>query len=154
MKSANLRYRLLSGSDQHHIAHFSVVIAFGGTIQHGGKRMARWYGAPFASSFSERAQFEALSLFVWAFFMVLVVAIANRWPLTHASSLALLPIFHLQPWIFGLIEYRRLRKLEGLVQSASGDFRGYGAASLQSLIRVLWGAYSTISVVEILAIWR
>ena len=32
--------------------------------------------------------------------------------------------------------------------------QGQGALCLQSLIRVLWGAYSTLFIVEILALWH
>ena len=113
-----------------------------------------WFRAPFESSFSERAQFEAFTLLVWGFFTVLVTVIAKHWETTHDVSLGFLPAFHLLPWVVGLVEYRRLRKRHGTVQENSANLSVPVCNPLQSLIRVLWGAYSAILFLEIVVVWR
>jgi hypothetical protein len=105
----------------------------------GDRSLTRWYRAPFESIFSERAQFEALTLLVWAFFIVFLIAIVKRWEPTRDFGLAFLPVFHLLPWVVGLIEYRRLRKRTSFAPEGGRNLGEHGPNSLQSLIRVLWG---------------
>jgi hypothetical protein len=104
--------------------------------------------------FSERAQFEAVTLVVWLFFLVLVIAIGKRWNATRDMSLGLLPVFHLLPWAAGLIEYRRMRNRDRMVQGNPTSSGEGGVSPLQSLIRILWAAYSTILFLDAVIVWR
>jgi len=114
---------------------------------------------PFESSFSQRAQFEALSSFVWASFLVLAITALVRWQHIHHFEVAfMLPVVHLLPWYVGMIERRR-RVIEsrGMGQQHSeldGNNETKEVHCSQSLIRVLWGAYSTLLMVEALALWH
>jgi len=116
------------------------------------------YEAPFESSLSQHAQFQALSLFVWAFCLAIVVTAAMHWQRGHHFEPALvLPIVHLLPWCVGVIERRRVLKRYGTTQrhlGPEGICEQQESPNLQSLIRVLWGAYSTLFIVEAMLLWH
>jgi len=116
--------------------------------------VTRWFRAPLESSLSERAQFEALTVLVWVLFIALVTVIAKHWETTRGVNVGFLPVFHLLPWIVGLVEYRRLRKRHGMGQENNASLSEPECKPLQSLIRVLWGTYSTILFLEIIVVLR
>ena len=90
---------------------------------------------------SEQAQFETLSVFVWVFFVAIGITIVRRWEHFHRFEPSfVLPVFHVLPWLVGMIERRTVKKHEELCP--------------QSVIRVLWGAYSSLFAVEAMALWE
>lgn len=118
------------------------------------RTVTRWFKAPFESSFSERAQFEAFTLLVWVVFIVLVTIVARHWEATHDVTLGFLPVFHLLPWFVGFAEYRRLRRRHGIGEENSANLSLRECKPLQSLIRVLWGTYSAMLFLEIVVVWH
>lgn len=113
--------------------------------------------APFESSLSQRAQFQVLTLVVWVSFLVLLVVGVAGWKLDHhVGRTFVLPLFHLLPWAFGSFERSRLMKEHGtrklpLLPDSSPEREGL--LSVQSLLRVLWSAYSSLFLVESIVFW-
>ena len=111
--------------------------------------------APFESMPVE-AQFQARSVYVWAICLAIVITAAKHWHHFHPIELAFaLPVFHVLPWFFGLAEFRRVKKFHGTMQQ---QLKQEGTPEkdevcLQSLIRVLWGAYPILLILEAQILW-
>ena len=114
--------------------------------------------APFESSFSQYAQFQMLTLVVWASLLVLGVASWTQWKHTHDLDRPpiTLPLVHLLPWACGVIERKTVMKHHEVTDLSlqDGDPKQAGLPCLQSLIRVLWGAYFALFGVEITLLWH
>jgi len=114
------------------------------------------FKGPFEASLSKRAQFELLTLVVWASWLGLVITVVARWQhVPKFAPLILLPLVHLLPWIDGTRERSNLIKQHQIVPTDTKDTcQDCGGPCLQSLLRVLWGAYSALIIAELVALWR
>jgi hypothetical protein len=115
--------------------------------------------APFEAILSERAQFQTLTLVVWVFWLALVITATIRWQHSHQfqPTSGFLIIVHLLPWLVGLIERRNLIERRMATHQEPQPERTQQTdheACLRSIIRLLWGAYSALLIVESMVAWH
>jgi uncharacterized membrane protein len=103
-----------------------------------------WKGL-FESGFTERAQFQLLTLFVWIGVFILVVQSRKYWNLGGLDNCRLwLPMIHILPWYVGLSERKRVSSL------AHNEVYSSDSLSLlsQVMLRILWVSYVVLVLIE------
>jgi hypothetical protein len=94
--------------------------------------------------FAPLAQFQLQTLCVWISGGILLISIIRGSVHVWAGNLYFLPVFHLLPWFTGYVERKRYLK-STLTTPASQSTE---VTPEQSIIRILWGTYVALIVVE------
>ena len=103
-----------------------------------------WKGF-FEEGFTQAAQMQMLTLFVWISALVLTISSRKYWHVSDFNNgRLLLPTIHLIPWYVGLTERRRFMALS---QNEKSTKNVYFLLN-QTILRLLWVGYVVLVVVE------
>jgi len=96
------------------------------------------------SARAHRLQFQIISAAVWVTTFILIWVTRKYWHQQGTNPRILLPLFHVLPWVGGLIEMKRVKN----TAATTGDCEtGYSLAH-EAILRLLGSSYIVLIMVE------